>query len=453
MKHDHLLGPSPVPPPLPDDLDHNDDDDDDDEGGGGGSSGSFRMKKGSSSAINAENDHDHIVMLDEERDAGEEEGYDDDDDEDEDDGDGQHHSHDATVTAIHSPDLSPRQPSTGSSLSLTSTPSPKRKKRDKTSLRKHPSAPKRFKSSYICFFTAKQPEIKERLGRTATVGQISRESAQMWKNLTADEKAHWDDVAAKDKERYMAEKEAYTGPWQAPFKRQKKDKGSPKRPMSAFLHFSQIRRQSIKDDNPNIKNTEISCALGEIWRRLTDDEKLPFIEQEKAEREKYKKAMAAWKSDADKRKQQEQAQKKEEMKQRQEELKKQGERILAYQRSYNHARPAGSHHYNPYTHHQHHPMVTTKGAPTITSSSRSGSKTRSGLTADHGREIGPAEPGGPTPAEEWQHIPMDDSGRRGYGGPPFPWGGPGYAPYFYPGFAPPMMYRESFKKKVAVLPN
>ena len=63
--------------------------------------------------------------------------------------------------------------------------SPKRgngskKKRDNSSLRKAPQAPKRFKSSYICFFMAKQPEIKEELGEKATVTEISKRSAEMW---------------------------------------------------------------------------------------------------------------------------------------------------------------------------------------------------------------------------------------------------------------------------------
>lgn len=57
---------------------------------------------------------------------------------------------------------------------------PGRKKRDNSSLRKAPQAPKRFKSSYICFFMAKQPEIKDQLGEKATVTEISKRSAEMW---------------------------------------------------------------------------------------------------------------------------------------------------------------------------------------------------------------------------------------------------------------------------------
>ncbi len=44
-----------------------------------------------------------------------------------------------------------------------------KKKRDGPNLRKAPGAPKRFKSSYIMFFMAKQKEIKEELGDGASV--------------------------------------------------------------------------------------------------------------------------------------------------------------------------------------------------------------------------------------------------------------------------------------------
>jgi hypothetical protein len=186
------------------------------------------------------------------------------------------------------------------------TMSPKRKKkRDLSSLRKAPQAPKRFKSSYICFFTTKQPGIKENLGDKATVTEISKRSAQMWKSLSQEDRAYWDDVAAKDKQRYMVEKASYTGPWQIPFKRAKKDPTAPKRPMSAFLHFSQGKRSKIKEKQPEIKNTEVSRLLGEMWRNCSEDDRKPYVEKEKKERGVYKMAMAEWKVEFEKRKEEE----------------------------------------------------------------------------------------------------------------------------------------------------
>jgi len=77
-------------------------------------------------------------------------------------------------------------------------------KRDPNVFRKAPQAPKRFKSSYIFFFTEKQAKIKEELSPDATVTDISRRSAEMWRNLSPEERAYWDEVANKDKQRYIA---------------------------------------------------------------------------------------------------------------------------------------------------------------------------------------------------------------------------------------------------------
>jgi hypothetical protein len=95
----------------------------------------------------------------------------------------------------------------------------------------------------------------------------------------------------------MIEKASYTGPWQVPWKRAKKDPSAPKRPMSAFLYFSQGRRSKLKDANPTLKNTEVSRLLGELWRKASEDDKKPHIEKEKHERGKYKIAIAQWREE------------------------------------------------------------------------------------------------------------------------------------------------------------
>jgi len=117
------------------------------------------------------------------------------------------------------------------------------------------------------------------------------------KTLPAEERAHWDEVAARDKQRYMVEKATYTGPWQVPWKRARKDPSAPKRPMSAFLYFSQGKRTQIKGENPEMKNTEVSRVLGEMWRSLSEQDRQPFADREKVERDKYKVDIADWKQE------------------------------------------------------------------------------------------------------------------------------------------------------------
>lgn len=173
-----------------------------------------------------------------------------------------------------------------------------KKKRDgSSSLRKAPGAPKRFKSSYILFFMEKQKEIKAELGDKASVGEISKKSSEKWKTLSAEERSVWDLKAEADKERFYLEKEQYTGPWQVPWKRAKKNPNAPKRPMSAFLFFSQDKRRVIKGANPGMRNTEVSRVLGGMWKNASAEERAPHIEREAAEREKYKVEIAKWREE------------------------------------------------------------------------------------------------------------------------------------------------------------
>lgn len=63
---------------------------------------------------------------------------------------------------------------------------------------------------------------------------------------------------------------------------------APKRPPSAFLKFSQKQRPIVKRDNPDMRNTDVSRLLGEMWRSASTEEKEPYVTQEQQERAVYK---------------------------------------------------------------------------------------------------------------------------------------------------------------------
>lgn len=178
------------------------------------------------------------------------------------------------------------------------TVSGKRSKKKKGGFRKAKDAPRRFKSPYIFFSISKMAEYKAKENNLVTdVTEISRLIAKDWKSLPKSEREKWDQIALQDKMRYNAEKRLYTGPWQVPSKRLRKDPSAPKRPPSAFLLYCQTERKKVRDQYPGMQNTDISKLLGKMWKESPLSVRQPHIDREQRERETYKKKIAKWRQE------------------------------------------------------------------------------------------------------------------------------------------------------------
>ena len=66
--------------------------------------------------------------------------------------------------------------------------------------------------------------------------------------------------------------------------------------MSPFLYFSNEKRQEMQKCNPDLKVTDISAKLGEIWRDMTDEQKEPYVKKSAADRDRYHKEQEVFKS-------------------------------------------------------------------------------------------------------------------------------------------------------------
>ena len=93
----------------------------------------------------------------------------------------------------------------------------------------------------------------------------------------------------------------YSGPWKVPVTgRRNKDPTRPKRPMSAFLSYSNRMRSEVKEKNKNAKTAEISRILAEMWKKEDPEVKKEFVDEEFKLRTDYKKAMVVWKEKTEK---------------------------------------------------------------------------------------------------------------------------------------------------------
>jgi len=76
--------------------------------------------------------------------------------------------------------------------------------------------------------------------------------------------------------------------------KEKKD-GAPKRSPSAFFLFVKSKRPLIKDKYPDMPNTMVVKTCSELWKELSESEKIPFQEEEKKLRAQYHIEANIWK--------------------------------------------------------------------------------------------------------------------------------------------------------------
>lgn len=92
-----------------------------------------------------------------------------------------------------------------------------------------------------------------------------------------------------------AAKSKAKGKEDAPTKKsKKKDPDAPKRGISGFMFFSNAKRAEVKENNPGIAFGEVGKKLGEMWKGLSADEKVPFEKLAAKDKARYEKEKEAY---------------------------------------------------------------------------------------------------------------------------------------------------------------
>jgi HMG (high mobility group) box/HMG-box domain len=124
-----------------------------------------------------------------------------------------------------------------------------------------------------------------------------------WRNMDAEERDKYEELARRDKERYNIEKASYIPPpGHGSSSKRRRDPDAPKRPMSAYLAFANKRRAEVKAQNPDCSNGEISKILSTMWKDSPDETKQGYKDAEHALWDSYKAGMVEWRKKNDGRK-------------------------------------------------------------------------------------------------------------------------------------------------------
>ena len=183
------------------------------------------------------------------------------------------------------------------------------------------NAPKRNLSAYLLYQNAMREQFKlDNPGMT--FGQLAKYTSHMYKNLTTDERATWEERSTQDKARYDRELAVYVPPPgydargtmveehrpRSRKKRSPRDPDQPKRASGAYVFFTNHMRPIIMQEFPNIKFTDLGRVMGERWRALTSDEKRRFEELADADKERFSKEIAIYNANRARKQQQQEKQ-------------------------------------------------------------------------------------------------------------------------------------------------
>ncbi|CAN0107349.1 unnamed protein product [Ectocarpus sp. 12 AP-2014] len=145
----------------------------------------------------------------------------------------------------------------------------------------------------------------ETISRAALQGEASKKSATGEKPKTSSLSSSSTSAAAaasswpisKKRLEERARKAEYKAGRELVSKMSRKDSARrvqlPKGPQSSYIVFYTEKMASFKAVRPGMSITDIATAVGEAWRRLSDEMKLPYTKKAEADRKRYEDQLRA----------------------------------------------------------------------------------------------------------------------------------------------------------------
>ncbi|EEF51321.1 high mobility group B protein 13 [Ricinus communis] len=204
------------------------------------------------------------------------------------------------------------------------------KENKKTKKEKDPLKPKQPMSAFFLFSNERRASL---LAENKNVREVAKIAGEQWKNMTEEQKGPYEEMAKRNKLRYMQEMEAYkqkkdeeamnlkkeeeemfklqkqealqllkkkektdnmikkTKENRQKKKQQNVDPNKPKKPASSFLIFSKEARKNLAQERPVINNSTLNALISVKWKELSEEERQIWNAKAAEAMEIYKKEM------------------------------------------------------------------------------------------------------------------------------------------------------------------
>jgi hypothetical protein len=190
--------------------------------------------------------------------------------------------------------------------------------------------PKKCLSSYMIFVREVRAKVTEEYPDMNAL-DVMKEVGRRWQSISAEDKNYYQALAEKDKERFKRENQQYMKELEqldnklkqinpsgedelvgepnpdnasgksnenskysvgANGKRMRRDPNMPKKPLSAYIYFSQEKREEIKKKNPKMPVATIMKEVSNQWSAMSKAERAPYVNAAKEDKERYEKELS-----------------------------------------------------------------------------------------------------------------------------------------------------------------
>lgn len=160
--------------------------------------------------------------------------------------------------------------------------------------------PKRNRSAFIIFSSEMRPLIKSENGQKLNSNEMMVKLADLWKGLKEEERKKYNDMAEKEKVKYLLELNQFYQTHPYDVIQNKTKNNHVKKPCSAYGLFLKETKKVVKTEQPDLKMADVLKIVAQRWKALDDNKRRIYQEQAKVEKEVVKAKINEHASDEEK---------------------------------------------------------------------------------------------------------------------------------------------------------